>query len=77
MCPVRTVTHVSGRSAFPERKVEPIAIGGLPDDAPELDLWRRLAAYRELRRKCISKLPAHKAALAKMTFVGAISFLDR
>jgi ERCC4-related helicase len=56
--------------AFPERKVEPIAIGGLPDDAPELDLWRRLAAYGELRRKHITKLPAHKAALAKMTFVG-------
>src|SRR5262249_40232962 len=31
---------------------------------------RRLAAYGELRRKRIARLPAHKAALAKMTFVG-------
>src|SRR5204863_7029044 len=35
--------------AFPERKVERVAIAGLPDDAPELELWRRLAAYGELR----------------------------
>src|SRR6476620_496952 len=36
--------------AFPERKVEPILIRGLAPDAPELDLWHRLAAYGELRR---------------------------
>src|ERR1700738_4422936 len=35
--------------AFPERIVEPIPIAGLPDDAPELELARRLAAYGELR----------------------------
>jgi ERCC4-related helicase len=56
--------------AFPERKVEPIRIAGLPEDAPELDLWRRLADYGDLRRKRIAKLPAHKAALAKLAFVG-------
>ena len=56
--------------AFPERKVEPIPIAGLPTDAPELDLWRRLAAYGELRRRRIAKLPPHKAALAKLAFVG-------
>lgn len=56
--------------AFPERKVEPIIIRGLPHDAPELELWRRLAAYGELRRKRIANLPAQKAALAKLAFVG-------
>jgi superfamily II DNA/RNA helicase len=56
--------------AFPERKVEGIPIAGLPEDAPELDLWRRLAAYGEMRKNRISKLPPHKAALAKLAFVG-------
>jgi SNF2 family DNA or RNA helicase len=55
---------------FPERKVEAISIASLPPDAPELDLWRRLAAYGELRQKRIAKLPAGKAALAKLAFVG-------
>ncbi len=56
--------------AFPERKVEAIPIVGLPLDAPELDLWRRLAAYGELRRARISKLSPQKGALAKLAFVG-------
>jgi ERCC4-related helicase len=56
--------------AFPERKVEPIPIAGLPEDTPELDLWRRLASYGELRSRRITKLPGHKAALAKLAFVG-------
>jgi ERCC4-related helicase len=56
--------------SFPERKVEAIPIAGLPQDAPELDLWRRLAAYGELRRVRIGKLAPQKAALAKLAFVG-------
>src|SRR6202035_109420 len=56
--------------AFPERKVEAIPIAGLPEDAPELDLWRRLAAYGELREKRIERLPGQKASLAKLAFVG-------
>ena len=56
--------------AFPERKVEPIRIAGLSEDAPELELWRRLAAYGELRSRRIAKLPGHKAALAKLAFIG-------
>jgi SNF2 family DNA or RNA helicase len=55
---------------FPERKVDAIRIADLPADAPELDLWRRLAAYGELRQKRIAKLPPGKAALAKLAFVG-------
>ena len=56
--------------AFPERIVEPIRIAGLPEDAPELELARRLAAYGELRMKRIAGLPSQKASLAKLAFVG-------
>ena len=56
--------------AFPERVVEAIVIDGLPADAPELDLARRLAAYGELRERRIRALPAQKAALAELAFVG-------
>ncbi len=56
--------------AFPERKVEAVPIAELPADAPELFLWRKLAAYGELRRQRIARLPAHKAALAKLALVG-------
>ena len=56
--------------AFPERKVEAIPIAGLSSDAPELVLWRQLAAYGELRKHRIARLPAQKAALAKLAFVG-------
>ncbi len=56
--------------AFPERKVEAVRIAGLSEDAPELVLWRRLAAYGELRKPRIATLPAHKAALAKLALVG-------
>jgi ERCC4-related helicase len=55
---------------FPERKVEAIRIAGLPDDAAELVLWRRLAAYGELRKQRLSSLSASKVALAKLAFVG-------
>src|SRR5207237_261541 len=56
--------------AFPERKVVSIPIAGLPADAPELDLWRRLAAYGELRSRRIAHFPPQKTALAKLAFVG-------
>jgi len=56
--------------AFPARRIEAVVLDGLPDDAPELALSRKLAQYGELRRRRISKLPAHKAALAKLAFVG-------
>jgi hypothetical protein len=43
--------------AFPERTVERISIAGLPKDAPELDLWQKLADYGELRSRRVGKLP--------------------
>jgi ERCC4-related helicase len=56
--------------AFPARRIEAVVLDGLPDDAPELALSRKLEEYGKLRWKRISKLPAHKAALAKLAFVG-------
>jgi ERCC4-related helicase len=56
--------------AFPERIVEAVRIAGLPEDAPELDLARRLAVYGELRMKRIAGLPGQKASMAKLAFVG-------
>ena len=56
--------------AFPERIVEAVRIAGLPQDAPELELARRLAAYGELRMKRIAALPSQKASMAKLAFVG-------
>jgi hypothetical protein len=57
-------------AAFPERLVEAIVIDGLPADAAELELARRLADYGDRRTKRIRALPAQKAAFAKMAFIG-------
>src|SRR5260370_5234714 len=56
--------------AFPERIIEPVRIAGLPEDTPELELARQLAAYGELRMKRIASLPTQKASMAKLAFVG-------
>src|ERR1700730_3229395 len=56
--------------AFPERIIEAVRIAGLPEDAPELELARQLAAYGELRMKRIASLPTQKASMAKLAFVG-------
>jgi ERCC4-related helicase len=56
--------------AFPERHVESIILDGLPPEAPELELARRLADYDDLRMKRIRALPPRKATLAKLVFVG-------
>jgi SNF2 family DNA or RNA helicase len=55
---------------FPKRTVEAIVLDGLPETTPELDLARRLAEYGELRMRRIARLPAQKASLAKLAFVG-------
>jgi superfamily II DNA or RNA helicase len=47
--------------AFPERKIVAISLADLPEDTPELDLWRRLAAYGELRKKRLATLPHERA----------------
>ncbi len=40
-----------GTGDFPDRKVVPIVVDGLPDDAPELALSRLLQSYRMLREE--------------------------
>jgi SNF2 family DNA or RNA helicase len=56
--------------AFPYREIEPIVLDRLPIKTPELVLASKLADYGALRMRRISSLPAHKAALAKLAFVG-------
>ena len=56
--------------AFPERIIETVRIAGLPEDAPELELARQLAAYGEMRMRRIANLPTQKASMAKLAFVG-------
>jgi hypothetical protein len=46
---------------FPERKVEPIYISGLPSDAPELVLSKMLTAYGEAVRARTANLPPKEA----------------
>jgi superfamily II DNA or RNA helicase len=55
---------------FPERVVEPIRIDGLPNDAPELVLSRKLAAYGELIRARTTNLPPREAGHVRLTIVG-------
>jgi hypothetical protein len=46
---------------FPERVVDPIRIDGLPNDAPELVLSRKLAEYGEVLRGRTANLPPREA----------------
>lgn len=57
-------------SDFPERVVTPIAIEGLPENAPELALAARLSTYGDLRERRIGALRSGKAAQARLAFVG-------
>lgn len=55
---------------FPIRKVEPIAISGLPDDAPELVLARMLRGYADAVRAKAEGLPPRQAGYVRLTLVG-------
>jgi superfamily II DNA or RNA helicase len=55
---------------FPERVVEEIRIAGLPSDAPELVLSRKLAKYGEAIRARTANLPPREAGYVRLTFVG-------
>jgi hypothetical protein len=55
---------------FPERIIEPIVIGGLPEDAPELVLAAKLASYRELRRERLSVETISRRAQAELVWIG-------
>jgi superfamily II DNA or RNA helicase len=55
---------------FPERIIEPIVIGGLPEEAPELVLATKLAAYRDLRRERLQTETASRRAQAELVWIG-------
>ena len=55
---------------FPERRIEPIVITGLPEDAPELVLAAQLAAYRDLRRHRLGVETAGRRAQAELIWIG-------
>jgi hypothetical protein len=52
--------------SFPERKVVPIVIKGLPEDAPELSLSRMLQAYRRLREQRLSTATKKQQSAARL-----------
>ena len=47
---------------FPERRVVPEILDGLPEDAPELSLSRLLQRYRDLREARLAQLPRGQRA---------------
>ena len=65
---------------FPERVVDPIRFDGLPNDAPELVLSRKLAEYGEIIRARAANLPPRQAGNVRLTFrrpAAAASVVDR
>ncbi len=54
---------------FPERVVEEIRIAGVPIDAPELVLSRKLIEYGEAIRARTANLQPRKAGNVRLTFV--------
>src|SRR6202035_2111171 len=54
----------------PERRIEPVVIAGLPEDAPELALAAKLAGYRELRRNRLKAETASRRAQGELVWVG-------
>jgi hypothetical protein len=55
---------------FPERRIEPVVIAGLPEDAPELVLAAKLASYRELRRNRLKAESASRRAQGELVWIG-------
>ena len=55
---------------FPKRRVEPVVIDGLPNDAPELVLSRLLDEYRTLRNRRFANATARGRAAAGLLVVG-------
>jgi SNF2-related domain len=55
---------------FPERRIEPIVIDGLPETAPELVLAAKLADYRDLRRTRLEGETVSRRAQAELVWIG-------
>jgi hypothetical protein len=56
--------------SFPERRIEPVVITGLPEDAPELVLAAKLADYRDLRRNRLKAETASRRAQGELVWIG-------
>ena len=54
---------------FPERRVVPVSLAGLPDDAPELVLSRTLQEYRKVREARMKEAPKSKRNTAALVMV--------
>ncbi|WP_109793989.1 DISARM system SNF2-like helicase DrmD [Minwuia thermotolerans] len=55
---------------FPDRKVEPVVLDGLPADTPELALSDMLLEYGELRSRRVARLTPRQRAEAKLVYSG-------
>ncbi|MBB4287237.1 DISARM system SNF2-like helicase DrmD [Roseospira goensis] len=55
--------------AFPERRVEPVVLDGLPDSSPELVLSRMLMAYADVRDSRLAGLPPGQRTRATLVFI--------
>jgi SNF2 family DNA or RNA helicase len=55
---------------FPERRIEPIIIRDLPENAPELVLAAQLSKYRDLRRNRLAPETASRRAQAELVWIG-------
>ena len=58
------------QGGFPERRVEPVVIDGLPPDAPELELSRLLDEYRTAREERHANTSSKAQAAAGLLVVG-------
>ena len=58
------------QGGFPERRVEPVVIDGLPPNAPELELSRLLDAYRTAREERHAGTSSKAQAAAGLLVVG-------
>jgi superfamily II DNA or RNA helicase len=58
------------QGGFPDRKVVRLAIDGLPDDAPELELSRLLDEYRSVREERFAGASSRSQAAAGLLIVG-------
>ena len=58
------------QGGFPERRVEPVVIDGLPPDAPELELTRLLDEYRTAREERHANTSSKAKAAAGLLVVG-------
>ena len=61
--------RAAGRK-FPERRVEPVVIADLPDDAPELQLSRLLDEYRRERERRLETASKRARSAAALLTVG-------